>query len=109
MPPSARVVTAEAYVDYPGYEVYCSRNRHYYEYRDGNAWVRRPAPRGVTVAALAASPSVPLELQGPPEQNHGTVIKSYPRNWKHKDKKHDDKDERHEDRNDDKRDNDRRN
>ncbi|MDO8544175.1 MAG: hypothetical protein Q7S40_27350 [Opitutaceae bacterium] len=94
------VVTREAYDYYPGYEVYYNRTRREYVSRDGSAWVRQPAPRGVTVSVLAASPSVPLELQGPPEQQHSTVVKSYPKNWKHGDKKHDDKDERREDKND---------
>lgn len=111
--PAAQVRTVISYQDdydyYPGYEVYYSRNRREYVYRDGNTWVRRPEPRGVTVSALFASASVRMEFRDSPEQHHGSVVKSYPKNWKNSDQKHDDKDERKEDKKDDKRDNDRRN
>src|ERR1700756_5709011 len=46
------------YVYYPNYECYYSVSRHQYAYREGNTWVARPAPRGVTVNVLVASPSV---------------------------------------------------
>src|SRR5476651_716775 len=46
------------YVYYPQYEVYYSNSRHQYGYRDGNAWVWRPAPPHVEVNALLGSPSV---------------------------------------------------
>ena len=67
---------------YPAPEVYYSRNRQEYVYRDGSSWVRRPAPSGITVSALFATPSVRMEFQDQPEQHHSTVVKSYPKNWK---------------------------
>ena len=48
-PVQATVVVEDDYVYYPSYEVYYSSRRHQYAYRDGGAWVSRPAPRGVSV------------------------------------------------------------
>jgi hypothetical protein len=69
------------YVYYPGYECYYSLSRHQYAYREGNAWVFRPAPRGVAVDALRASPSVKMNFHDPPAQHHAAVVKQYPKNW----------------------------
>ena len=66
---------------YPGYETYYSRNRHEYIYRDGDRWVRRSEPRGVTVTALFSAPAVRLDFHDSPEQHHNTVVQAYPRNW----------------------------
>ena len=41
------------YIYYPQYECYYSVSRHQYAYREGNAWVSRPAPRGVSENVLA--------------------------------------------------------
>lgn len=90
----AAVVYQDDYDYYPGYEVYYSRNRREYVYRDGSAWVRRPEPRGITVDVLLSAPSVRVDFRDSPELHHDTVIKSYPRNWKKPDQKHDDKSDR---------------
>ena len=70
------------YVYYPNYEVYYSNSRHQYAYRDGNTWVARPAPRGVPVNTLAASPSVKMNFHDSPVKHHAQVVKQYPKNWK---------------------------
>ena len=70
------------YVYYPGYEVYYSSSRHQYAYREGRAWVSRPAPRGVSVNVLLASPSVRMNFHDAPAQHHSAVVQQYPRNWK---------------------------
>jgi hypothetical protein len=75
------VAIQDDYVYYPAYEVYYSSNRHDYLYRDGNAWLRRPAPPRVSVDVLFASPSVRLDFHDMPERHHESVIRSYPRNW----------------------------
>jgi hypothetical protein len=67
---------------YPGYEVYYSRNRHEYVYREGNAWVRRPAPRGITASVLLTMPSVRVDFHDSPDRHHASVVQSYPKNWK---------------------------
>src|ERR1039457_6523634 len=79
--PSA-VVVQDDYVYYPNYECYYSVSRHEYAYREGNAWVSRPAPRGVSVDRLRASPSVRMDFHDSPAQHHAEVIKQYPKNWK---------------------------
>jgi len=82
----AQVQTTDVYQDdydyYPAYETYYSRRRHEYVYRDGNAWVRRPAPAGVTTEVLVASPSVRVDFHDSPERHHDNVVKSYPKTWK---------------------------
>ena len=74
-------VAQDDYVYYPGYEVYYSSSRHQYAYREGNAWVARPAPRGVSVNVLLASPSVRMDFHDSPAQHHAAVVKQYPKNW----------------------------
>jgi hypothetical protein len=44
--------------------------------------VARPAPRGVTVNVLLASPSVKMNFHDAPAQHHAAVVKQYPKNWK---------------------------
>ncbi|MGB7768256.1 MAG: hypothetical protein WBN22_05310 [Verrucomicrobiia bacterium] len=70
------------YVYYPNYECYYSVSRHQYAYREGNAWVARPAPRGVSVKVLLASPSVKMDFHDSPANHHAAVAKQYPKNWK---------------------------
>jgi hypothetical protein len=70
------------YVYYPNYEVYYSVSRHQYAYREGNAWVARPAPRGISVNVLVASPSVRMNFHDSPAQHHAEVVRQYPKNWK---------------------------
>jgi hypothetical protein len=74
-------VAQDDYVYYPSYECYYSVSRHQYAYREGNAWVARPAPRGVSVDVLRASPSVKMDFHDSPAQHHATVVKQYPKNW----------------------------
>lgn len=82
-PPAAEavVVVQDDYVYYPSYEVYYSNSRRQYAYRDGGAWVFRPAPRGVSVEVLFASPSVRMEFHDSPARHHAAIIRKYPRNW----------------------------
>jgi hypothetical protein len=91
-------VYEDDYDYYPGYEVYYSRNRREYVYRDGRQWVRRPEPSGVSLDILLAAPSVRVDFRDSPERHHDSVVRSYPRNWKRqddrKDRRSDDKDDR---------------
>ena len=75
-------VVQDDYVYYPQYECYYSVSRHQYAYREGNAWVSRPAPRGVSENVLRASPSVKMNFHDSPAQHHAVVVKQYPKNWK---------------------------
>lgn len=79
---SAVFLVQDDYVYYPTYECYYSVSRHQYAYREGNAWVARPAPRGVTVNVLLASPSVKMNFHNSPAQHHAAVARQYPKNWK---------------------------
>jgi hypothetical protein len=95
------VVLEDDYVYYPNYEVYYSVSRHQYAYREGSVWVARPAPRGVSVDVLLASPSVRMNFHDSPANHHAEIVRQYPKNWKpsgpdqgqnenRKDDKHDD-------------------
>ena len=75
-------VAQDDYVYYPQYECYYSVSRHQYAYREGNAWVARPAPRGVSVDVVQASPSVKMNFHDSPANHHAAVVKQYPKNWK---------------------------
>ena len=77
----AVVVVQDDHVYYPGYEVYYSSSRHQYAYREGRAWVSRPAPRGVSVNVLLASPSVRMDFHDSPAQHHAAIVRQYPKNW----------------------------
>jgi hypothetical protein len=79
---SATFLVQDDYVYYPQYECYYSVSRHQYAYREGNAWVARPAPRGVSVNVLVASPSVRMNFHDAPAQHHAAVVQQYPKNWK---------------------------
>ena len=70
------------YVYYPDYEFYYSVSRHQYAYLDGNNWVSRPAPRGVSVDVLMRSPSVKMDFHDSPANHHAEITKQYPKNWK---------------------------
>jgi hypothetical protein len=80
--PNATFAVQDDYVYYPNYECYYSVSRNQYAYREGNTWVARPAPRGVTVNVLRASPSVKMEFHDSPANHHAAVAKQYPKNWK---------------------------
>jgi hypothetical protein len=92
--PATVIVYEDDYDYYPGYEVYYSRNRREYVYRDGNQWVRRPEPGGVSLNILLNTPSVRMDFRDPPEKHHGQVVRSYPRNWQRPDHPRDDKDDK---------------
>jgi hypothetical protein len=88
--------TQDDYVYYPSYGVYYSSSRRQYAYLDGNAWVARPAPRGVSVNVLLASPSVRMDYHDSPANHHAATVQQYPKNWSpphpqqaQKDDKHD--------------------
>lgn len=74
-------VLVDDYVYYPSYQIYYSSSRHQYAYRDGRNWISRPAPRGVSVSRLQASPSVRMDFHDSPAQHHAAVLKQYPKNW----------------------------
>lgn len=75
-------VVQDDYVYYPNYECYYSVSRRQYAYREGNSWVSRPAPRGVSVNVLVASPSVRMDFHDSPANHHDNVVRQYPKNWK---------------------------
>ena len=77
----AGLVVEDDYVYYPGYEVYYSNSRRQYIYLDGRSWVSRPAPRGVSVDVLFASPSVRMDFRDSPSHHHTAIARQYPRNW----------------------------
>jgi hypothetical protein len=70
------------YVYFPTYECYYSASRRQYAYRDGNSWISRPEPRGVSAGVVMASPSVRMDFHDSPVQHHAAVAKQYPKNWK---------------------------
>ncbi len=76
------LVYQDDYDYYPDYGVYYGRNRHEFVYRDGNAWVRRTAPLGVSARVLLAAPSVRMDFRDGPEHHDAVVAKRYPKNWK---------------------------
>jgi hypothetical protein len=75
------VVVEDDYVYYPNYDVYYNSSRHEYAYMEGGAWVSRPAPRGVSVDVLFASPSVRMNFHDSPAFHHAEIVRQYPRNW----------------------------
>ncbi len=74
-------VVQDDYLYYPSYGVYYSSSRHQYAYLEGGAWVARPAPRGVSVNVLMASPSVRMDFHDSPANHHAAIVKQYPKNW----------------------------
>ena len=83
------VVVVDDYVYYPDYEIYYSSSRRQYAYLEGGAWVSRPAPRGVSVDVLVASPSVRMDFHDSPANHHAEVIQKYPRQAAVRDEKQD--------------------
>jgi hypothetical protein len=96
-PPSvqvqANIVAQDDYVYYPGYEVYYSRTRRQYVYPEGGGWVSRPAPRGVSVNVLLASPSVAVDFHDSPASHHAAMVQKYPKNWAPSGSNHDQRDD----------------
>ena len=81
-PPAQTVVVYQDEYDYyPHYEVYYSRHRREYVYRDGRTWVRSPVPPRVPVHVLASSPAVRVDFRDSPEYHHERIVRTYPRNW----------------------------
>jgi hypothetical protein len=76
------VTYQDDYDYYPDYEIYYSRNRREYVYRDGGSWIRRSQPQGITLDVLLATPSVRVDFHDEPEHHHDRVVKTYPRNWR---------------------------
>jgi hypothetical protein len=90
----ATVAVPDDYVYYPGYNVYYNRSRHQYAYLDGGAWVSRPAPMGVSVDVLLASPSVQMDFHDSPANHNAAMVRQYPKNWSSPGAKHDQKENR---------------
>jgi hypothetical protein len=90
------VVVQDDYVYYPDYGIYYNSGRHQYYYLRGDAWVLAPAPEGVAVDVLLASPSVHMDWHDSPANHHKEMLQKYPKNWKpadvHQDRKDDQKD-----------------
>ena len=81
-PPPVRVepvMVQDDYVYYPDYQVYYSSNRRQYVYQEGRDWVTRPAPRGVSIGVLSASPSVRLAFHDRPSLHHEAIVRQYPK------------------------------
>jgi hypothetical protein len=76
------VVVQDDYVYYPSYGVYYNSSRHQYAYLEGGAWVLAPAPSGVSVDVLLASPSVNMDFHDSPANHHAAMVQKYPKNWK---------------------------
>ena len=96
----ASLVLADDYDYYPRYEIYYSRRRNEYVYRDANAWVRRSDLRGITLAMLDSGPVVRMDFHDSPEFHHGSIVQSFPRNWEQPGQKRDDKNHRPDDKRD---------
>lgn len=94
------VVYEDDYDYYPAYEVYYSRNRREYVYRDRDQWIRRSEPSGISLNVLLASPSVRVDFRDAPERHHDTVVRTYPRNWRGSEHRQDNKNERRNDKED---------
>jgi NADPH-dependent 2,4-dienoyl-CoA reductase/sulfur reductase-like enzyme len=88
------VVVQDDYVYYPNYGVYYNSHRHQYYYLRGDAWVWAPAPEGVSVDVLLASPSVRMDFHDSPANHHAEMLQKYPRNWKSSDAHQDQKEDR---------------
>jgi hypothetical protein len=76
------VVVQDNYVYYPSYGIYYNSGRHQYAYLQGGAWVNAPAPGGVSVDVLRASPSVNMDFHDSPANHHVAMVRQYPKNWK---------------------------
>ena len=83
------VVIQDDYVYYPSYGIYFNSHRHQYASLVDGAWVLQPAPQGVSVEVLLASPSVNMDWHDSPERHHAEMLKKYPKNWKPSDGQHD--------------------
>ena len=91
------VVVQDDYVYYPNYEIYYSSSRHQYAYLEDGAWISRPAPRGISVNVLLASPSVRMNFHDSPANHHAEIVRQYPKNWSPRGQKENRKDDKHDD------------
>ncbi len=99
------VVVEDDYVYYPDYEIYYSSSRHQYYWPEGGAWVVRPAPRGVSVDVLFASPSVRMNFHDAPANHHAEIIRQYPKHSAPPNRNQEQKENRKDDQRDDHQDN----
>jgi hypothetical protein len=87
------VVIQDDYVYYPSYGIYYNSHRRQYAYLENGVWIMQPAPQGVSVEVLLASPSVRMDFHDSPEKHHAEMLQKYPKNWKpsavHQDRKQD--------------------
>jgi len=90
--PAPVVVVQDDYVYYPNYAIYYNSSRHQYAYFENNVWVWQPAPRGVNVDILLASPSVHMDFHDSVGNHHAEMLRRYPHDWKASEEHHDDKD-----------------
>jgi hypothetical protein len=86
---AAPVVVQDDYVYYPNYEVYYNSRRHQYAHLEGGVWVWAPAPSGISVDVLLASPSVHMDFHDSLEKHHAEMVQRYPRNWRPADPRQD--------------------
>jgi hypothetical protein len=91
------VVVQDDYVYYPDYEIYYSSSRHQYFWPEGGVWVARPAPRGVSVDVLFASPSVRMNFHDSPANHHAEIVRQYPGNRAPRSQKDNRKDDQRDD------------
>jgi len=91
--PPPVVVVQDDYVYYPDYEVYYSSSRGEYFWPEGGVWVERPAPRGVSIDVLLASPSVRMNFHDSPANHHAEIVRQYPGNHPTRGQKEDRRDE----------------
>jgi hypothetical protein len=80
-PPVVEVSAPADYIYYPGYDVYFNSSRNQYAYLDGGVWVSRPAPIGVSIDVLMASPSVRMDFHDSPANHNADMVRAYPRSW----------------------------
>jgi len=76
------VVVEEGLIYYPNYEVYYDPGARMYWYSHEGNWVRGPAPVGVSLDVLLASPSARMDFRDSPANHHNVVVRQYPRNWR---------------------------
>ena len=80
--PAPVVEGQDDYVYYPSYGIYYNSSRHQYASQEGGAWISEPAPRGVAVGELQASPSVKMAFHDAPANHHEATVRQYPKDWK---------------------------
>jgi hypothetical protein len=90
------VVVQDDYIYYPQYGIYYNSHRRQYANLENGVWVMQPAPQGVSVGVLLASPSVRMDFHDSPANHHAEMLRKYPKNWRrddaHQDRKENVKD-----------------